>query len=65
MQSITIQASKSVLDEIMEFIKDKNVKFSIKNDDLQNFDDIKAKIKDTIKQIQKGTIEFYSHDEIK
>ena len=51
MQTITLQAEKSVIDEILEFIKCKNAKFIIeKDDDLSNltFDEIKAEVKDTI-----------------
>ncbi|MCZ6172378.1 hypothetical protein [Campylobacter ureolyticus] len=68
MQTITLQAEKSVIDEILEFIKDKNAKFIIeKDDDLSNltFDEIKAEVKDTIEQIENGTMELYTMEEIK
>lgn len=68
MQTITLQAEKSVIDEILEFIKDKNAKFIIeKDDDLPNitFDEIKAEVKDTIKQIENGTMELYTMEEIR
>lgn len=68
MQTITLQAEKSVIDEILEFIKDKNAKFIIEKDDgLSNltFDEIKAEVKDTIEQIENGTMELYTMEEIK
>lgn len=68
MQTITLQAEKSVIDEILEFIKDKNAKFIIeKDDDLPNltFDEIKAEVKDTIEQIENGTMELYTMEEIR
>ncbi|VYS77345.1 Uncharacterised protein [Campylobacter ureolyticus] len=68
MQTITLQAEKSVIDEILEFIKDKNAKFIIeKDDDLSNltFDEIKAEVKDTIEQIENGTMELYNQNEYK
>mgnify|MGYP001030042395 CR=1 FL=1 len=68
MQTITLQAEKSVIDEILEFIKDKNAKFIIeKDDDLPNvtFDEIKAEVKDTIEQIENGTMELYNQNEYK
>ena len=68
MQTITLQAEKSVIDEILEFIKDKNAKFIIeKDDDLSNltFDEIKAEVKDTIEQIENGTMELYTMEEIR
>lgn len=68
MQTITLQAEKSVIDEILEFIKDKNAKFVIeKDDDLPNltFDEIKAEVKDTIEQIENGTMELYTMEEIR
>ena len=68
MQSITLQAEKSVIDEILEFIKDKNAKFIIeKDDDFSNltFDEIKAEVKDTIEQIENGTMELYTMEEIR
>lgn len=68
MQTITLQAEKSVIDEILEFIKDKNAKFIIeKDDDLLNlaFDEIKAEVKDTIEQIENGTMELYNQNEYK
>lgn len=68
MQTITLQAEKSVIDEILEFIKDKNAKFIIeKDDDLLNlaFDEIKAEVKDTIEQIENGTMELYTMEEIR
>lgn len=68
MQTITLQAEKSVIDEILEFIKDKNAKFIIeKDDDLSNltFDEIKAEVKDTLEQIENGTMELYTMEEIR
>ena len=68
MQTITLQAEKSVIDEILEFIKDKNAKFIIeKDDDLSNltFDEIKAEVKDTIEQIENGTMELHNQNEYK
>lgn len=68
MQTITLQAEKSVIDEILEFIKDKNAKFIIeKDDDLSNltFDEIKAEVKDTLEQIENGTMELYNQNEYK
>lgn len=68
MQTITLQAEKSVIDEILEFIKDKNAKFIIeKDDDLSNltFDEIKAEVNDTIEQIENGTMELYNQNEYK
>lgn len=68
MQTITLQAEKSVIDEILEFIKDKNAKFIIeKDDDLPNvtFDEIKAEVKDTIEQIENGTMELCNQNEYK
>lgn len=68
MQTITLQAEKSVIDEILEFIKDKNAKFIIeKDDDFSNltFDEIKAEVKDTIEQIENGTMELYTMEEIR
>lgn len=68
MQTITLQAEKNVIDEILEFIKDKNAKFIIeKDDDLPNltFDEIKAEVKDTIEQIENGTMELYTMEEIR
>lgn len=68
MQTITLQAEKSVIDEILEFIKDKNAKFIIeKDDDLPSltFDEIKAEVKDTIEQIENGTMELYTMEEIR
>lgn len=68
MQTITLQAEKSVIDEILEFIKDKNAKFIIeKDDDLSNltFDEIKAEVKDTIEQIENGTMKLYTMEEIR
>ena len=68
MQTITLQAEKSVIDEILEFIKDKNAKFIIeKDDDLPNltFDEIKAEVRDTIEQIENGTMELYTMEEIR
>ncbi len=68
MQTITLQAEKSVIDEILEFIKDKNAKFIIEKDDnFSNltFDEIKAEVKDTIEQIENGTMELYRMEEIR
>ncbi|WP_304339184.1 hypothetical protein [Campylobacter ureolyticus] len=68
MQTITLQAEKSVIDEILEFIKDKNAKFIIeKDDDLPNltFNEIKAEVKDTIEQIENGTMKLYTMEEIR
>lgn len=68
MQTITLQAEKSVIDEILEFIKDKNAKFIIKkDDDLSNltFDEIKAEVKDTIEQIENGTMKLHTMEEIR
>lgn len=68
MQTITLQAEKSVIDEILEFIKDKNAKFIIeKDDDLSNltFDEIKAEVNDTIEQIENGTMKLYTMEEIR
>ena len=68
MQTITLQAEKSVIDEILEFIKDKNAKFIIeKDDDFSNltFDEIKAEVKDTIEQIENGTMKLYTMEEIR
>ncbi|MCZ6102979.1 hypothetical protein [Campylobacter ureolyticus] len=68
MQTITLQAEKSVIDEILEFIKDKNAKFIIEKDDnFSNltFDEIKAEVKDTIEQIENGTMELYTMEEIR
>ena len=68
MQTITLQAEKSVIDEILEFIKGKNAKFIIeKDDDLSNltFDEIKAEVKDTIEQIENGTMELCNQNEYK
>ena len=68
MQTITLQAEKSVIDEILEFIKDKNAKFIIEKDDnFSNltFDEIKAEVKDTIEQIENGTMKLYTMEEIR
>lgn len=68
MQTITLQAEKSVIDEILEFIKDKNAKFIIEKDDnLPNltFNEIKAEVKDTIEQIENGTMKLYTMEEIR
>lgn len=68
MQTITLQAEKNVIDEILEFIKGKNAKFIIeKDDDFSNltFDEIKAEVKDTIEQIENGTMELHTMEEIR